>query len=286
MRVDGRVGELTSAILSHFDKIHSIKCRPVDTGIERMIIEDEVTGLENDTSHLKFENGLITFSPSSASKCERELFFKGIKAPQDEKPFFPYHNRWMRNGSAIHSAVQKDLLYGEKYVENPAFTVVRTKKGRPAWEKNIRYVKQIEHNGVRFQIYGMCDGVLVYTPDNSKVGFEFKTKSTTIGAIGDFKMKDAQPEHREQCTAYSILFNLNEYLIVYESLAKDQWNKNEEAKPDMRAFYVEITDHDKTLLLDKFAKVAQMYYEGKTPSANHSKCIFCLYKSCCGEGAA
>ncbi|MFT4413234.1 hypothetical protein ACLM5H_05160 [Fredinandcohnia humi] len=280
-KANSRGDDLSKAILSHFDAIHS-KDTPLDFEIEKLLIRDELKALENDKSNLHFDNNLITFSPSSASKCERELFYKAVNEVKDEQPFFPYQRRWTRNGTAVHSATQRDLLYAEKYLESPAFKVVRMEDGTPAWEKNIRNVKQFEHNGISFQIYGMMDGLLKFV-DYSTIGFEFKTKSTTIGAVGSYKMKDAQDSHKQQCIAYSLLFGINEFLIVYESLAKDGWTKGAEAKPDMRAFYVKVTEEDKQQLLDKFARVAGMYYAQVRPQPDTSKCLFCPYKTTCNE---
>ncbi|SFH22553.1 hypothetical protein SAMN05660649_04341 [Desulfotomaculum arcticum] len=280
-----RCDVLARDIVRHLNDIHSIN-PPVDMEIERLLLEDERLALENDTSHLKFTNGLVTFSPSGASKCKRELFYKACQLQGDPKTFYPFQRRQMRNGSAVHAATQKDLLYAEKYLEKPNFEVVRTKAGRPAWEKNIRQVKQFEHRGVRFQIYGMMDGVLKYTPDATKLGLEFKTKSTTISSIGDYKMRDAQESHKQQCIAYSLIFNLREFLIVYESLAKDSWTKNENAKPDLRAFCVEVSDNQREALLDKYAEVAEARYNGEILPAEFDKCIFCTYKTQCEEMAS
>ncbi len=275
---------LTRDMIRHLNDIHSMEL-PTDLDIERLLLEDEKMALESDTSHLKFAKGLVTFSPSGASKCRRELFYKACHIDGDPQTFYPYQRRQMRNGSAVHAATQKDLLYAEKYLTKSKFTVVRTKAGRPAWEKNIRQVRQFEHQGVLFQIYGMMDGVLKYTPDATKLGLEFKTKSTTISSIGSFKMKDAQDSHKQQCVGYSLLFGIREFLIVYESLAKDSWTKNEAAKPDLRAFYVEVSDRQREALLDKYAEVAQARYNGEVLPAEFDKCIFCTYKSHC-EGVA
>lgn len=273
--------EIVEAVIEHFNDIHRNDL-PLDFDIERTILQDELQALKPDTS-LNFEKGLVTFTPSSASKCERELYYKAAHICRDELTLYPYQRRWTRNGTAVHGAVQKDLLYGEKYLVNPRFTVLRTKNGRPAWEKNLRHVKKFEIEGVRFQLFGMMDGVLLYTSDGSKIGFEFKTKSTTIASIGSFKMKDAQEGHKDQCITYSLLFGLDEFLIVYESLAKDNWTKGEEARPDIRAFYLEVTDEDRERLLYKFKDVAERFYAKKLPIPDSSKCIFCPYKNKCSE---
>lgn len=272
--------ELEEAIVRHFDAIHAAT-PPTDVEIERLFLANEEEALRFKPGNLPFSPGVFTVSPSAASKCDRELFYKAAKAGKDVQPFYPYQNRWMRNGSAVHAATQKDLLYGEKYLSAPSFTVERTVAGQPAWEKNIATVRQFTYDGVMFQIYGMMDGILRYRPDGSRVGFEFKTKSTTVAAIGPFKLKEVQAAHREQCIAYSLLFDVTEFLIMYESLAKDGWNKGDAAKPDLRAFYVNVTPDDQRALLDKFARVARHYYEEQLPPPDFGKCTFCPYKTRC-----
>jgi len=271
--------ELVGAIIDHFNGIHRNDL-PLDFEIEKMILQDGLNAL---TISLDLEKDMVTFRPSSAGKCERELYYRAINTVRDEVTMFPYQRRWTRNASAVHSAVQRDLLYGEKYLSNPLFTVQRTETGRPAWEYNLRQVKKFEESGVKFQLYGMMDGVLVYTPDGSQIGFEFKTKSTTIGAIGSYKMKDIQESHKEQCIAYSLLFGLDEFIILYESLAKDNWTKREDARPDLRAFYYKVTEKDREKMLNKFIRVAEYFYAGELPTHDMNKCIFCPYKGRCSD---
>ena len=72
---------------------------------------------------------------------------------------------------------------------------------------------------------------------------------------------------------------------MYESLAKDSWTKGEDARPDMRAFYINVEDTDRVALLDFLADTAQRFYAGKLPEADREKCLFCPYKTTC-EAAA
>ncbi|MBY0201681.1 MULTISPECIES: hypothetical protein [Paenibacillus] len=206
---------------------------------------------------INFEKGRVTFSPFSASECERELFYKTLKGDKDEQVIFPYQKRWVRNGSATCGTVQKDLIYAER-LDGVKFTVDRMSDKTPAWEQNLKGVKLVKHNGVRFQIFlGMMDGILVYK-DGSQAGFEFKTKSTTMGAIGEYKMKDAQDGHKEKCVAYSILFDMDEFHLIYESLVKNGWNKGEEAKPNVRPSSLKWS---KMLNSLDFEKHSQLKYE-------------------------
>ncbi|KTS84431.1 hypothetical protein NS115_03610 [Paenibacillus jamilae] len=281
-RGGGREQDLKKGIIDHFNELHSVNFW-TDKEIEKQIIDDELKDLDSSFADVGLKDGIIMFSPSSASKCERELFLKATKAKKDTVTMYPYQRRWTRNSTAVHRAVQKDLMYAEKVLKDPLFTVERTEDGRPAWEKNIAHVVQLEHRGIPFQLYGMMDGILRYSPDGSRIGFEFKTKSTTIAAVGDYKMREATPDHVTQCTAYSLLFGVDEFLITYESVAKDSWMKGADARPDMKAFYVHVTEEDRLRLLDKFADVAEQFYDGEIPAPDFSKCIFCPFKTRCKE---
>ena len=276
-----RAEELEAAILAQIDALHSMDFYP-KKAVELRLLQDEFDNLEKTRDDVGYEKGLICFSPSSVSKCPRELFYKAKRAAKDETTAYPFQRRQMRNGTAVHRATQRDLVYSEILLPHPSFTVDRTPDGKYAWEQNIATIKTITHNGVTFQVYGMMDGKLVYVKDGSRIGFEFKTKSTTIASVGTFKLREAMPSHKLQCTAYSVIFGLSEYLIVYESLAKDSWMKGPEAKPDMRAFHIEVTEADKTGLLDFLADTARKFYAGELPAGDAEKCIFCPYKTLCG----
>ncbi|MFP3427608.1 hypothetical protein, partial [Pseudoalteromonas sp. SIMBA_162] len=83
------------------------------------------------------------------------------------------------------------------------------------------------------------DGILQYK-DGSRVGFEFKTKSTKQDTI--HKLKKPSPSHIQQTVAYSLLFGIDEYLITYESVSKDEWRSGPIAYEDIKPFYVKVTE--------------------------------------------
>lgn len=273
-----RAKELETNFLAHLNSYHLLKERNIpDLDLE--ILENEIKHI-NEPRKLDYNNNVTSFSPSSSDKCERELYFKATSAPADEQQMYAYQRRWVGNATAVHARVQKDLLYAERVLPYAQFKVDRLEDGTPAWESNIKNVKQFNHNDIDFQVSGMMDGILVYK-DGSKIGFEFKTKSTTIATIGDYLMKDAQDSHKQQCIAYSLLFGVDEFLITYESLAKDGWMKGSEAKPDVRPIYFQVTDEDRTKLLDKFAEVAKQIKNKEIPNPDFDKCIFCHFKGVC-----
>lgn len=275
-----RGNRLAGGLYNQFQELHSVDFYS-DVEIEKLLLRQKEKDIENITGYTPLPEGLISFSPSGVSSCGRGIYFKANKEVKDEVMRYPFQRRWTRNSSAVHEVVQRDLLYCEKILPNPMFKVVRLDDGLPAWEQNIKTAKIIEHNGVKFVLNGMCDGILEYTADGSKVLFEFKTKSTSIGAVGTYKLKEPAKEHRLQAVAYSILFGVNEAIFCYESVAKDGWTKGAEAKVDLRTFYIKITEEDRQALLDRMSEIAKEYYAESIPAKEEDKCFFCVYKSAC-----
>lgn len=275
---------LPQELLAQFDEI-ALTDVYVDEELELLLLEQERLDIKARATRVDDNpNKLCRFSPSGATKCKRELFFRFTGAEKDTNDTkYPYHKRWASNGSAVHSRAQRDLLFSEKYNKiHNKFKVRRTKSGMPAWENNIKRVMTIEHNGEQFQLSGMTDGYLVYE-DGTTVGFEFKTKSTTVSAIGTFKLKAPADSHKAQTVAYALMYGVDEYIICYESLAKDGWSKKDLAKPDMRAFYHKVEEADKVELLDRFAEITKAVRTGELPDGDADKCLFCEFKGACGK---
>jgi CRISPR/Cas system-associated exonuclease Cas4 (RecB family) len=279
---EGLQGQLSRDFQAQLDEFHRKNVRQ-DYALDKQFLLDEIHQLEDDNLDGEWDDKLITFSPSGASACERNLFFKIIGVEEDPEHREPYQTRWTRNGRAVHRAFQSDLVYMEKYLDNPLFRVKRTPEGRFAWERNVRRVRTFTHNGQTFQIYGMTDGFLEYKSGDIEmtVGVDLKTKSTTVAAVGDYLLKVPQESNVQQFTGYALLFDVDYWIVPYESLAKDAWSKGKEAKPDMKTFTVHITEEMKLALLDKYAEITRHYNEELIPAPNFEKCQFCTYKTTC-----
>jgi CRISPR/Cas system-associated exonuclease Cas4 (RecB family) len=277
MAKNKRGDELTHAILMQFEQINAIDYFPIRSVQELLIKQAQ---FELNRGRLGYPREFYRFSPSSSDKCEREMFYKNAKAPMDEQTMYPFQRRWTRNSTAVHEATQRQILESEVLLKDPAFKVQRLDSGLPAWEKNLEDWKLVTHNGVQFVVTGMMDGILEYK-DGSSIGFEFKTKSNSVADIK--RLKEPAPSHRQQCVAYSVLFGINEFVIVYESVAKDKWSTGPEARDDMKAFYVKVTQADRNRLLDKWARVVENLQDGEVSAPDYSKCTFCPFKTHCGE---
>jgi CRISPR/Cas system-associated exonuclease Cas4 (RecB family) len=276
--------EVSQAFYKMLDDFHKMNIRN-DNKLDLELLNDEIQQITSGRKSLRgtWNDALPTFSPSGADSCERSLAFKILKAEEDDQEFEPYQKRWVRNGSAIHKAMQRDLIYIEKYLPNAPFAVCRTKDGKFGWERNTRTVRTFEHNGEKFQLYGMVDAMLLDKTRNKRIGYDFKTKSTTIASVGDYMLKVPQESNVLQMVAYSILFDVDEYLIHYESLAKDSWTKGKEARNDMKVFHIKISEQMKTELLDKLAGITKQIREDQLPNPDFGKCLFCKFKEVCSE---
>lgn len=276
-----RASELEKALRGQFNRLHRMNYFD-DYKIESLLLEQKKLEVEYIKNRFQTPKGYVRFSPSSADACKRGLFYKALGVPPDNELKHPYQSRWTRNSSAIHEAVQRDLLYMEKLLSKPAFTVARMPEtGLPAWEKNLQNYKIIKHNGVEFVLYGMMDGILEYK-DGSRIGFEFKTKSTKQDRV--HKLTKPSPSHIKQTVAYSLLFDIDEYLITYESVAKDEWRAGVSAYEDIKPMYHKVTEKEKLQLLDRFAEITVAVQTGEIPDMETSKCMFCKYKSKCLGG--
>ena len=291
-------GVIASSFYKMMNEFHTLNIFD-DYKIEKVLLRQQELDVEGIKNREPRRTDIITFNPSSAGKCPRELYYKGINTPEGSLNLYSYNRRWTSNGTAIHARIQRDLLYAEKYMEDNPFKVAQAydvlgaccKYERcmlPAWENNIFTTREFEHNGVKFAIRGMADGFLWY--GEKLVNLEIKTKSTTVAAVGTYKMKEPMEHHVMQCVCYSLLFHEDPYedrvdtsILFYESLAKDNWSKGADARPDIRAFQVNVTKEMRVELLDKFAMVVDCINRGVPPYADTSKCLFCPFKETCGE---
>ncbi len=271
---------LAKVLIEQFQQLHSIDRVPDSKEIEELLLRQKEQDVQM-IAERQEQSDLPKFNPSGASKCEYELYHTVNNLPVPAQQLAPYNRRWTRNATAVHEAVQRDLLYMDKVLDNPRLTVKMLETGLPAWERNILKTQEFCHNGQKFVLKGMCDGLLTDNETGQTVGFEFKTKSTTIAAVGDYKLREVQEGHRMQAVCYSILFFGDAYedrtdtvLFMYESLAKDWWHKGAEARADIRGFQVEITLADRMAVLDKFASVVAM----TEPPEHDCDNFFCPFK--------
>lgn len=228
------------------------------------------------------------FSPSNSKACPRELYVKAKRAKKDSFPKPPYQGRWQEIGTAVGDVIQRTVLAMERNLPNCPFRFERTEDGRPMFEDFAKKNHEIRHNGQRFYLYGTCDGIMQYvnaeTGEIIRIGLEVKSKQTTPAKTSLYSFKDAEEGHRKQCVAYSIMYNVDYYIILYVNTAKKGWVISDEdyaATPDIRAFGFEITDADRAELLDNFAEIARSIAEDIPPALDLSRWTFNNFKTAC-----
>lgn len=274
-----REERIATDFFNHVNDFHKLDVK-ADPKIEQLLLEQQKFEISRLIAKPEKPHKYI-FSPSGTSKCKRELYYK-LKGEKPVEQRYPYQRRWTRNSTAIHSAIQRDLLYAEEYLDNPKFKVMKLDEtGLPAWEENLKSNVILIHNNMEFAIQGMMDGVLIYK-DGTHIGFEFKTKSNTNAQVGNYLLKDVADGHKLQAVAYSLLFGIDEFIFMYEAVAKDSWSKGEEARKDIRTFYYKVTDEDRKQVLDKFAEIVESVETDTIPEMETNKCTFCTYKHLCG----
>jgi hypothetical protein len=234
------------------------------------------------------------FTPSSAGACDRELYLKIKKAQKDKDGVKPHQRRWQMIGTSIGDAVQFDLLLAEKHYEKlsgekPPFRMARTEEGYPFFEDFVKSMKPFYHNGQQFYLFGTCDGVLLFTAPNGetvRVGLEIKSKQTSYTQTGYYSMKSPDEKHMQQIACYSLLYNVDYWIVLYVNASKKGWfmeATDVEKYPDIRAFGVYVTEDMRQQVLNKFADIMHHVNIGVPPKLDIYKFAFNKYKKACAE---
>lgn len=231
----------------------------------------------------------VYFSPSSANSDDRELYVKALKMQRDADDIKPWQRRWTGLGTAVGDWLQREILLAEKHfekytLEKPPFVIARTDEGQPFFEDFVHGQHFFEHDGERFSLVGTCDGVLIHQASGKRIGLEIKSKQTSYSETGFQRMKAPKDDHVAQVTCYSLMYDLDAYLIVYVNTSKKAWFMTDEEfakSPDFRVFGVAVTDDMKRQVLDKFAGVARAVREQTPPKLNLDKFRFNNFKRAC-----
>jgi len=287
-----RGDELTRDFLYMLDTWHSVP-EPYDAKLEAYILRCKSDILLSPVGQ-KEDDGQY-FTPSSANSCPRELYHRLRGDRRDDFPIPPHQGRWQRMGTAYGDTVQRDLLYIHKHYarktgKKPSFIPLYRElelngevKKVPFWEEFAQKTMTVKHNGFDINIQGKPDGILKYK-DGTVVGLEVKSKQTSYNRTSEYSMREPEESHKRQVVAYSILYGVEEFIILYGNLAKKAWNMSEEEYsryPDLRAFYVRVTEEDKKKMLDYFASIIKAVKDNKPPKIDPDKWTFNNYKTAC-----
>lgn len=226
------------------------------------------------------------YRTSSTGSDKRSLALMARNAKEDKRSMQPHQARWVNIGTAVGDVVQMFVLLMEKHYERLldkpcSFRFERVGNDYPHFEQFSTKYMQIESEGVRYAFGGSVDGILIYTNSKGKetrIGLEVKSKQTSAARTGLWSMKEPEYKHVEQVKAYSILHDLDQYIVLYVNcahLSKWEYTLDDYAKtPDIRAFGIQIGEAEKQEVLDTFADATIAAKIGKLPKLDASKWTF------------
>ena len=230
------------------------------------------------------------FSPSAANSCQRELYYKSIRAEKDADRKPPFQGRWQDIGTRVGDMIQRTVLAMERNLSEKGsfpsrFRFERTRKGQPMFEEFSKKNKKVEHKGWSFYLFGATDGVMEYahpeTGEIIRVGLEIKTKQTSAARTSLYSLKEPDVKHVKQCVSYAEMFDLDYFIVLYVNTAHKGWEYPEgeyEKSPDIRAFGIEITPEDKEEVFDYFVEVLEAVNDMEPPALDPEKWTFNNFK--------
>lgn len=224
------------------------------------------------------------FSPSATGACKRELYEKGIGSKRDIGGQQPHQKRWTSVGTSVGDIIQRDLLFIEKHMDGARFRFERNTNGTPMFEDFAKRNVPVNVGGIAFNLFGAPDGILIYTDENGeqhRIGLEIKSKQTTAARTSHYSLRQADDKHELQTIAYSIMYGVSHYIVLYVNTAHKSWSMTEEefaSTPDIRAFGIDCTDERKAQLLEDLAEVQRSINDKRAPLPDITKWTFNGFK--------
>lgn len=239
--------------------------------VEEMFITDLRTTIEKiDQNNSRMPS---KFYKPSSMKCIRNMYFQRIGQPPEKSWADSSLVGICESGSSRHDTIQSYLtkmketgvdceyVDVEKYVNDNKLShlEVISKKG---------FETKLLHKDLNISF--LCDGIVLYRGEYYI--FEFKTETNNKF----WKRTSIEDSHISQGVAYSVCFNINKVIFVYES--RDTCEK--------RAFLLNVTDEMKfDLVLSKIEAcdnfVSKLVIPPIPESLEKKTCTYCNYKTVC-----
>lgn len=280
--------ELAKELMKQLDEFHTYP-QPYDDALEQWLHQSYADVYKQGKN---VDWGAVYFSPSSANTCPRALYEKAKKARRDKKAWPPHQRRWVALGTMVGDMLQHEMLLCERHYEKytgkkPRFTMGMANDGKwPAFEDFIYTQHKVEHNGETFYLMGTSDGIMIDNETGEKVGLEIKSKQQTPSKTSVRAMTAPKEDHVKQCVCYSIMYDVDKYIIAYYNTAKKDWFMSDDdyAKtPDLRLFDVDVSEEQKEDVLDYFADIARRVRENDPPLPDLTKWKFNDFKDAIGN---
>jgi len=253
----------------------------------------------------KVDKELPVFRPSGIGGCPREHYMRLSKAISDndlkdsktKNLIEPYKARWQRLGTKSGDYFQYDILHAEKVIEDNKFLFEKVEKETPLgetykaphFEQFSSTHKVIEHNGKKFVLSGSTDGIMIYTNEfgeEIRVGLEIKSKQTTSSKTSRYSMKKIDDKHLQQIIGYSILFEVDYWVVVYLNASKKSWNMTDEEyykNPDFRVFGKYISEDMRNDVKEKLSNIVKSLHDENPLPLQLDNWNFNEYKQSCAE---
>lgn len=233
--------------------------------------------------------GVHHFRSSSTGACAREHYMRLKRYTPDRKEIDEVQTRWQNLGTRIGDMIQYDLLLAEKYMPKPKFRFERVKNNYPHFEEFSTVSKPVHFNGKDFIIHGSTDGIMIYTDEFGKeyrVGLEVKSKQTTSARTTFYSMKTVDYKHKKQTCSYSIMFDVDFWIVLYVNASKKAWKMTDEEKaknPDIRAFGHYVTEDMRNEVKERFAYICECVDNNTPPKLELNNYTFNNYKEACAK---
>lgn len=223
------------------------------------------------------------FGPSSAGYSDRELYEKARKSKRDPAEFTENQRDWVGLGGVIGEYLQREILLAERHFEKltgskPKFRMARNRYGDPAYEHFVKKMHEIEHDGQHFAYFGLPDGILVYTDENTgediTVGLEIKSEQTSWSK---FKaLKEPKAGHLAQTTAYADMYGFDYVIVVYMLTYGRGWFEDFSR---LKVFGKYVSKEDRIYLRQRCANAVRQVKDGTPPSVELDEWRFFDYKN-------
>lgn len=259
----------TSKQLKNIQRLINFKANSLP--VDQMFVADLKKTIEKiDAKEIRTPS---KFYKPSSMKCVRNMYYQRIGQPVERELADSNLIGICESGSSRHVHIQSyinrmreagidcDYVDVSEYVKN----------------NNLTYLEIIKKSGFEtkllhkeLNISFLCDGIIKYY-DELYI-FEFKTETSN-----KFWLRTAIDEdHVSQGVAYSVCFNINKVIFVYEN--RDNCDK--------KAFLLEVTDSMKfDLILSKIEQcdqfVSRMIVPKKPKDISKKTCSYCNYKNVC-----
>jgi hypothetical protein len=228
-----------------------------------------------------------TFAPSSAGKDERQLYEKARKSKTDGREPNENQRDWQGLGSQVGAYIQREVMLAERHFERltgkiPRFRFKRTERNEPMFEHFVKKIHEVEHNGEKFGLNGLPDGILEYlTDDGEWIDVGLEVKSFQKGYTDFKKQEKPKLDHELQTHVYNEMYGLEYTIILYHLTYGADW----ERKFSRNKTYGRYVPKEARLpLLDKFARVTKAWRTGIAPAIDLDGWKYNDYKTAIAKG--